>query len=92
MTFKAEREMQAVEKERDRSTIRRLERDIMEKEHELNQYRRQEHSLNDQSSQAQLRMKKENESLMETLHHEQDKSYKLLKDLHAHMQEGKALK
>lgn len=30
--------------------------------------------------------------LVESLHKEQDKSYKLLKDLHQHMQETKSLK
>jgi hypothetical protein len=35
-------------------------------------------------------MKHENEVLLETLHKEQDKSYKLLRDLHLAMQENKA--
>ena len=37
-------------------------------------------------------LKRDNESLLDSLHKEQDKSYKLLRDLHQAMQEGKALK
>lgn len=38
------------------------------------------------------KLKKDNEQLLEALHKEQDKSYKLLRDLHQHMQDGKGLK
>jgi septal ring factor EnvC (AmiA/AmiB activator) len=41
---------------------------------------------------ATFKLKKDNEQLLESLHKEQDKSYKLLRDLHQHMQDGKALK
>jgi hypothetical protein len=37
-------------------------------------------------------LKRDNESLLDSLHKEQDKSYKLLRDLHQAMQEGKGLK
>ena len=37
-------------------------------------------------------LKRDNESLLDSLHKEQDKSYKLLRDLHQAMQEGKSLK
>lgn len=37
-------------------------------------------------------MKRDNELLLETLHKEQDKSYKLLRDLHQAMQENKSNK
>jgi hypothetical protein len=37
-------------------------------------------------------LKRDNEALLETLHKEQDKSYKLLRDLHQSMQDGKAQK
>lgn len=37
-------------------------------------------------------MKRDNEQLVDTLHREQDKSYKLLRDLHQQMQEGKQMK
>jgi len=37
-------------------------------------------------------LKRDNESLLDSLHKEQDKSYKLLRDLHQSMQEGKSLK
>jgi hypothetical protein len=37
-------------------------------------------------------LKRDNEMLLETLHKEQDKSYKLLRDLHQAMQENKSNK
>jgi len=37
-------------------------------------------------------LKRDNESLLDSLHKEQDKSYKLLRDLHQSMQESKQLK
>ena len=37
-------------------------------------------------------LKRDNEALLESLHKEQDKSYKLLRDLHQSMQDNKAQK
>ncbi len=38
------------------------------------------------------KLKRDNEQMLEALHKEQDKSYKLLRDLHQNMQENKAMK
>ena len=46
-------------------------------------------NVTEQQTQA-ASLKHENEVLLETLHKEQDKSYKLLRDLHLAMQENKA--
>lgn len=75
----------------DSSLIRRLQEDLQAKETELMAYRRQSQSASEQHAVA-AQLKRDNESLLESLHKEQDKSYKLLRDLHQAMQEGKGFK
>lgn len=48
-------------------------------------------NMTDQQAQTSS-LKRDNELLLETLHKEQDKSYKLLRDLHQAMQENKSNK
>jgi chromosome segregation ATPase len=71
--------------------VQRLTRELHERDTELAQYRRHTQVVSEQQS-AQSKLKKENEALVEALHKEQDKSYRLLKDLHQHMQEAKQFK
>lgn len=73
------------------SIIRHLERELAEKEQELLQHRRHAAMISDTNTTI-AKLKSENEQLMEALHKEQDKSYKLLRDLHQQMQETKGLK
>ncbi len=71
--------------------IKRLERELTEKEQELLQFRRQ-NQLSQEHYTISQKLKLDNDQMLDTLHKEQDKSYKLLKDLHQLMHEGKQLK
>jgi hypothetical protein len=70
--------------------INRLQADLQEKEIELMHFKRSTNITEQQAQTASL--KRDNEMLLETLHKEQDKSYKLLRDLHQAMQENKSNK
>ena len=83
--------MSAPARDREASLITRLEQDLQAKDTELQAYRRQSHSATEQHTVA-AQLKRDNESLLDSLHKEQDKSFKLLRDLHQAMQEGKGLK
>lgn len=54
----------------------------MERETELEQLRRATLTAGGDQGALNHRLKRENDSLVENLHKEQDKSYKLLRDLH----------
>jgi hypothetical protein len=67
-----------------------LQADLQEKEIELMHFKRSTNVTEQQAKTASL--KRDNDMLLETLHKEQDKSYKLLRDLHQAMQENKSNK
>jgi hypothetical protein len=71
--------------------IRKLERELAEKEQELLQHRRHAQMVGDHNA-VTTALKRDNEQLSEALHKEQDKAYKLLRDLHLQLQEAKQLR